>query len=242
MVKKCTKTTHTHDSRDSNYSNAVDGLDYVIREIQRQTPGTVWENCEDGGAMMTFNMVQNYVTSITNDANGALGSRQAAYGATYPFPPRYVDRYMSDDTLNSYLTRSFVFGGPWMQMNHLAELSPAERDFLGSEIQVFKRIRSTVRDGKVFHRTAPPGVFKTDALQSYNPATDTGVAVVTRNSAYNDYFDLFPSGLNPDSLYQVTFQDDRRVEMLSGNDLMVSGVRVNLAADKSAEVVYIQPK
>ena len=30
MVKKCTKTTHTHDSRDSNYSNAVDGINYVV--------------------------------------------------------------------------------------------------------------------------------------------------------------------------------------------------------------------
>ena len=46
--------------------------------------------------MMTFNMVQNYVTSITNDASGSLASRQAVYGATYPFPPRYAERYMPD--------------------------------------------------------------------------------------------------------------------------------------------------
>ena len=75
MVKVCTKTTHTHDPRDSNYSNAVDGINYVISEIQRQRPDVLWENCEDGGSMMTFNMVQSYVTSITNDASGALRSR-----------------------------------------------------------------------------------------------------------------------------------------------------------------------
>src|SRR5262249_55950358 len=85
MVKKCVKTTHSHDHRDSNYANAVDGIDYVLEEVQRQRPSVMWENCENGGNMMTFAMVQHYVTSITNDASGALGSRQAVWGATYPF-------------------------------------------------------------------------------------------------------------------------------------------------------------
>src|SRR5579883_3297540 len=34
MVKKCVKTTHTHDPRDSNYANAVDGIDAVIARIR----------------------------------------------------------------------------------------------------------------------------------------------------------------------------------------------------------------
>jgi alpha-galactosidase len=241
MVKKCTKTTHSHDPNDSNYANAVDGLDYVLQEVQRQTPGTVWENCEDGGNMMTFNMVKNYVTSITNDANGALGARKAVFGATYPFPPRYADRYMPDGALDTYTTRSFVFGGPWVQMNRLADLSSSDQDFLGREVQVFKYIRTTVRDGKVFHQAAP-GELLTDAIQSYNQTSDTGVAVVTRNNAQADHYDLFPSGLNPDGTYTVSFQDDNRIELLSGADLMSSGVRVSLPASKSSEVVYIQPK
>jgi alpha-galactosidase len=44
MVKKCTRTTHTHDRRDSNYSNAVDGLDAIVEEVQRQRPNVLWEN------------------------------------------------------------------------------------------------------------------------------------------------------------------------------------------------------
>src|SRR5579863_990087 len=120
MVKKCTKTTHTHDSRDSNYSNAVDGINYVIAQIQRQRPKVLWENCEDGGSMMTFNMVQNYVTSITNDASGALGSRQGVYGATYPFSPRFAERYMGEKPDSTYDTRSYMFGGPWYIMSQVS--------------------------------------------------------------------------------------------------------------------------
>ena len=92
MVKQCTKTTHTHDPNDSNYSNAVDGLNAVVSAIQAARPNVYWENCEDGGSMMTFNMVKSYVTSITNDASGSLAARTAVYGATYPFPPRGLRR------------------------------------------------------------------------------------------------------------------------------------------------------
>jgi alpha-galactosidase len=118
-VKKCLKKNHTHDWRDSNYSNSVEGLDYVIERVQQLRPYVLWENCEDGGNMMTFNMVRHYVTSITNDASGARDSRQAVWGATYPFPPRFADRYMPENPTSAYITRSYMFGGPWHLMNQL---------------------------------------------------------------------------------------------------------------------------
>src|SRR3974390_2516278 len=83
VIEECDKTTHTHDPADSNYSNSVNGLDAILTAIQSARPNVVGENCENGGNMMTFNMVKHYVTSITNDASGALQSRRAVYGATY---------------------------------------------------------------------------------------------------------------------------------------------------------------
>ena len=38
MVKECTKTTHTHDPADSNYSNSVDGVNAVLGAIQAARP------------------------------------------------------------------------------------------------------------------------------------------------------------------------------------------------------------
>jgi len=83
MVKQCTKTTHTHDPADSNYANSVQGINAVVSAIQQARPNVYWENCENGGNMMTFNMVQNYVTSITNDASGSLPARRAVFGARF---------------------------------------------------------------------------------------------------------------------------------------------------------------
>lgn len=239
VVKQCTKATHTHDPADSNYANSVDGLNYVVQAIQAARPNVVWENCENGGSMMTFNMVKNYVTSITNDASGSLQSRRAAYGATYPFSPRYSERYMpSSDGLTDYATHSYRFGGPWVLMNQLAGLNAGQFSFLESEIQNYKNGRASITGGKVYH-VLPPSQNGIDVIQSYNAGLDSATAVVTRAQSAGPYYTLRPQGLNPATQYLVTFEVSPMVYSMPGGQLMTNGVRVILPSTYSSEVVHI---
>src|SRR5260370_2398446 len=240
MVKKCTKTTHTHDPADSNYSNAVEGLNRVVADIQAARPNVSWENCADGGSMMTCNMVKQYVASITNDASGVAQARSGAYGATYPFPPRYADRYMGDQTLDKYTTRSFMFGGPWVFMNRLIDMNDDQQRFASSEIKVFKGMRPQLRGGQVYHLAAPAkdGI---DAIQSYDSAKNTAVAVVTRNGGTDDKYLLLLRGLALDTTYLVSFQEDPRLLTATGLQLMRSGVTVNVPDAQYSEIVFAIP-
>jgi hypothetical protein len=239
MVKLCTKTSHTHNPRDSNYSNAVEGLDAVIEHVEKLRPNVLWENCENGGNMMTFNMVRHYVTSTTNDASGALGSRQAVWGATYPFPPRFADRYMPETPSDVYITRSYMFGGPWHLMNQLAAMDSPTAAFAQSEIQIYKQLRDLINGGQVFHLMVAPGSGHTDALESYSPVQDSAVAIVTRDGDPADFVDLRLAGLQPYRNYQVHFQNDPRVLSMTGQDLMTIGVRVLLPSNQNSEIVYV---
>ena len=239
MVKTCTKTTHTHDPNDSNYSNAVNGINAVVSRLQALRPNVLWENCEDGGNMMTFRMVRSYVTSITNDASGAFASRQAAYGATYPFSPRYAERYMPQtDPVSTYGTRSYRFGGNWVLMNQLGALDPGQLGFLAEEIQSYKRQRAVISGGKVYHIFAPSsnGV---DVIQSYNAGLDAAVAVVTREATDTPEYNYKPAGLNPNSRYTVWFESSPSVYSMPGSQLMANGVKVVLPTPASSEVVHI---
>jgi hypothetical protein len=239
MVKQCAKTTHTHDPNDSNYANAVDGLNAVVAAIQAARPNVSWENCENGGNMMTFNMVKSYVTSITNDASGALDSRRAVYGATYPFPPRYAERYVPEtDGLNGYATHSYMFGGPWVLMNRLPDLAPDQTGFLAGQIQQYKTQRTGIAGGKVYH-ILPPSAAGTDIIESYNPLADSAVAVVTRPGSGNATLVFRPRGLNPDQRYVVRFERDTNTYIEPGAQLMSNGVQVQLPAPFSSEIVYI---
>ena len=183
MVKECTKSTHTHDPLNSNYDNAVNGLNYVVSTVTQIRPNVHWENCEDGGNMMTYQMVRNYVTSIAADDSGELTTRQAVYGVTYPFPPRYSDRYYPYEQTYKYITRSYMFGGPWILMNRLPALTDADFQLLADEISLYKRLRLRIRQGKVLHLSARPDGIVNDAIGSYHPETDSAIAFAYRNES-----------------------------------------------------------
>jgi len=240
LVKQCSKTTHSHHPANSNWANSEEGLDVIVSEIRRRT-GVVWENCANGGSMMTFKMVRNYVTSITNDASGSLGSRQGVYGATFPFPPRFADRYMPDQDLDTYTTRSFMFGGPWIFMNRLPELRPQDLALAAREIAIYKATRAAVRDGRVSHLTGRPAPGQVDAIQSYNESRDTALVIVTRESAPNNRYTLRLRNLVATRQYQVRFETATGRYVMSGAQLMTTGVEVSLPERLSAEIVYVEP-
>ncbi len=241
MVKECTKTTHTHDPLDSNYSNAVDGLNAVIAEIQRRRPQVNWENCENGGNMMTFNMVRHYVTSITNDASGSLGARRGVFGATYPFSPRYTDRYMPDERLDTYTTRSYMFGGPWLFMNRLTQMRPDDLRLAASEIQVYKTLRPRIRRAKIFHLSAWPDEERIEAIQSYDADTDTAIAFVTRHNGADDSYTLRLRGLRSRRNYLVRFEGLPSALTMTGAQLMNDGLLLTLPIPRTTEIVYAEP-
>jgi alpha-galactosidase len=242
MVKNCTKPSHSHHPANSNWDNAVNGINAVVTGVQQQRPNTHWENCEDGGNMMTFNMVKNYVTSITCDDSGPLTSRQAMWGATYVFPPRYTDRYMPDEQLNSYVTRSFMFGGPWIFMNRLPNLSRQSLEYAASEIRIYKAMRKSIRNGKVFHLTLRPEDTRTDAIQSLDPATGSAIMIATRAGSAAAPNPIRLRGLEPARSYRVRFADSPYTFSMTGLQLMTTGVRVNLPSMWSAEIVYVDPE
>jgi alpha-galactosidase len=241
MVKVCTKSTHTHDPLDSNYANAVDGLDWVVDEVLRQRPSAVWENCEDGGNMMTFAMTRRYVTSIASDNADVMTTRRSMYGATYPFPPRYTDRYMQDEELDTYTTRSYMFGGPWILMNQLPRMSSRDLAFAASEIQLYKTLRGRIRGGKVFHLLGPPRERAIDAIESYDPATDSAVVFVFRAGATESSETVMVRGLSAGRSYRVRFQNSSRALQGTGAELESRGVTVNLPELYSGEIVYVEP-
>jgi hypothetical protein len=241
MVKQCTKTTHTHHPENSNWANATSGLNFVVRAIQAQRPRVLWENCQDGGNMMTFNMVRNYVTSITADDSGELTTRQAIYGVTYPFPPRYSDRYMPSEELNNYITRSYMFGGPWILMNRLAQMRESDLQFLTSEIALFKSFRELIRDGKVHHYSPRPNGRIVDAIGSYNPERDTAIVFVYAPETRFTSFTFRPRDLRPDGVYRVRFQENPTTAVRTGIDLLQRGIRVDIPHSWFGEIVYIEP-
>ena len=240
LVRECKRTDHTHDARDSNFSNAVDGINRIVREIQQARPLTLWENCQDGGNMLSFNMPRNYVTSIAADDSGPLTTRQAVYAMSYVFPTRYMDRYMPSQVFSSYITRSYMFGGPWIHMNRLTEMDLDSLDFAAQEVALYKSLRERIRDGRVYHLTARPTETFIDVMESFDPATGRAILMAYRWLAEEESRTVKVKGLDRQAAYVVTFLESGRIYVLSGADLMDQGLEIPV--DKwSAEIVFLDP-
>lgn len=241
MVKGCFSRSHTHRPDDGNYSNSVEGLDEVIRAVQQQQPSLLWENCEDGGNMQTFKMLQQYATSIVNDNADFLITRRSVYGATYPFPPRYTDRYMEVSPWDTYRTRSHFFGGPLIIMDAMTRWQWFMHDFMKKEIQIYKRLRRHISEGKVYHLTPPPDGTFNDYLQSHLIESDKSVIFVFRQETAYDHELVYPRGLAPGKTYRVGFEDSGRAYTATGHEITAEGILVELPLQFTAEIVYIEP-
>ena len=67
------------------------------------------------------------------------------------------------------------------------------------------------------------------------------MVVVTRDGGDADFTSIRLAGLIAERDYLVHFQDDPRQLTMTGRQLMLDGVDVNLPATQCAEIVYVEP-
>jgi alpha-galactosidase len=242
MVKRCPHSHHTHTPGDSNYANAA-GLDTVIESVRQLRPHIVWENCEDGGCMLTFKMARLYHTSITVDNIATYATRQGVYGASYPFPPRYSSRYMQDAP-TAYTLRSAIFGGPLILMQRVTEWDETQLAETKAAIDQYKEVRSLLQKAKVIHLLAPrynvEGVgWGWDAIQAVSHDQGQSIILVYRAQGGSDRRTIHPRGLLPDAHYQVHQVDSGERYEKTGCQLMAEGLDLALP-ELSSDMIRIE--
>lgn len=243
MVKRCPQTSHTHAPGDSNYSNSTLGLDQVIGTVRRLRPQVVWENCEDGGCMLTYRMARLYHSSITVDNIATYATRQGIYGASYAFSPRYSVRYMQDDP-TPYTLRSAIFGGPLILMHRVTEWSPAQIAETQAAIAQYKELRQIVRDARIIH-LLPPRYnvagqgWGWDAIQAVAPDGTRSVVMVYRALGDTARATIRPRGLAAARTYRVALHDSGAVYELTGAALARDGITVELP-ELASEIIRIE--
>ncbi|HAJ37886.1 MAG TPA: alpha-galactosidase [Chloroflexi bacterium] len=243
VVKRCLRDDHTHAPGDSNYANSTAGLDRVIMAVRRAHPQLVWENCEDGGCMMTYRMARLCHTSITVDNIATYATRQGIYGASYPFSPRYSVRYFEDEP-TPYTLRSAIFGGPLILMQRIGEYDAQQMADAKAAIAQYKHLRTIIRGGKVIHLLPPRHNVEHhgrgwDAIQAVTPDQTRSVVMVYRALGGPDERTIRPRGLRAGATYTVSYADAGITVTRTAEDIQERGVRVALN-ELSSEVIELE--
>lgn len=242
VVKRCLRTGHTHAPGDSNYANSTTGLDRVIAAVRRAHPHLVWENCEDGGCMLTYRMARLCHTSITVDNIATYATRQGIYGASFPFSPRYSVRYFEDEP-TPYTLRSALFGGPLILMQRIGDYDARQMADTRAAIAQYKHLRTIIRGGKVIHLLPPRHNVEHhgrdwDAIQAVTPDQTRSVVMVYRALGGPPERTIRPRGLRPGASYTVRYADAGRVEVRRAEEIQEQGLTVALD-ELSSEVIEL---
>ena len=242
VVKRCTRTDHTHGPGDSNYACSTAGLDQVILAVRRAHPHLVWENCEDGGCMMTYRMARLCHTSITVDNIASYATRQGIYGASYPFSARYSVRYMEDEP-TPYTLRSALFGGPLIFMQRIGDWDAQQMADTKAAIAQYKQLRTIIRDAKVIHLLPPRTNVEhfgrdRDAIQAVSLDQARSVVMVYRAVGGVAERTIQLRGLRPGASYTVRYADAGHQRVYGADSLHEIGLVVALA-ELSSEVIEL---
>lgn len=243
MVKRCTRNDHSHAPGDSNYAGSALGIDRVIETLRREHPHVVFENCEDGGCMLTYRMARLYHTSITVDNIATYATRQGIYGGSYPFSPRYSVRYMEDDP-TLYTLRSAIFGGPLILMQRITDWNETQMQATRDAIRQYKALRTIVRDAKIIHLLPPQSNvdglgWGWDAIQAVAPGKSRSVVMVYRAQGGPETAVIRPRGLHPERRYRVQFAEGGHWSESTGAALAEEGIMVPLP-QFGAEIIRLE--
>ena len=242
MVKACYGGDSSCLSDDHNYTNSVEGIDQVIETVRRLRPQVIWENCEDGGCMLTYQMARLYHTTITVDNIATYATRQGVYGASYPFSPRYSVRYMQDDP-TPYTLRSAIFGGPLILMQRVTEWTEDQMAQTRAAIEQYKALRGLVRDAKIIHLIPPRNNLDGkgwgwDAIQAVSADQSRSVVMVYRALGGAPDKVIRLRGLEPGAVYAVRLADAGVTMQASGAALASDGIPVRID-EFASEVIHL---
>ncbi len=238
-----------------NYLTFAEGFDLIMERVHAARPDVLLEHCDNGIGLPTFKMVAQHMTSIGADAQGSQFERVATWRISRVLPPRYLDHYVCeqlapgtrfDAPLGDYEYRSQIFGGPMILMTDIMALQPGGDDWnaLVRTIDLFKRIRRRVIEGKVLHLLEPQPVERVgngwdgwDAIGSYHEATDTAVILAFRIGGHLDERVIPVHGIDAATDYVITYEDRDDRQVRRGADIMANGIPLSLPGPVQPRVV-----
>lgn len=238
-----------------DYLTVAEGFDVILQRLHQLRPNVLLEHCDNGMALPTFKMTAQNVTSIGADAIGSQYERVATWRISRVLPPRYLDHYVTEqlapgvpftEPFGDYEYRSQIFGGPMILMTDLMALQEGSDDWnaLARTIDLVKRIRHRVVEGKVLHLLEPQPVERVgddwdgwDAIGSYHPEHDSAVILAFRLGGELDERVIPVHGLNPSSRYRISFEDRPDVEERTGAGIMADGIPLSLPGPGQPRIV-----
>ena len=238
--KECLSVRHT------------DAVYRIYGNLKRRFPHVIFENCASGGGRTDLGIMKHFHHTWVSDWQRAPHSLLITNGMTMALPPERVDRLFAGMNCHPFGSldlqmRNTMLGH--MTLNVIApadaEINPEQLAFVRHSTDIYKHfIRPFLPTAKVFHHTPEADRCQKEGFLALEIAASDrcrGAAVVyalpgVKTATYR----FIPRGLDMAKTYRVTLDNSGAVLTLSGYALQNAGIRIQLPAALSSELILFE--
>ena len=242
----------TDSRRECRSIKQVEGFYKLYNNLKKKFPDVVFENCAGGGGRTDVGMVSNFNHTWVSDWQVPPRSVLITNGMTMALPPERVDRLVAGMGCHTYASldlhmRNAMFGH--ISLNVFgprdAEMNPQVFEFIRHSTDLYKSfIRPILPKSMIYHHTPDTKEAIKNGLAVIELVSDDmtkgvlGVFTLACNAG--NPVTVHPKGLDAGKNYRVYFDNTRTSALVSGYELMNSGIRIAIPSSLSSELITFE--
>lgn len=219
------------------------GVYGILRRLRERHPDVTFETCSGGGGRIDLGMFRFTDQAWVSDNTDPYDRLRIQEGFSMVYPARTMMCWVSDsgkwikgrESSITYRFHSAMMGSLGIGGN-LTEWSDEDLEESRGLVEKSKEVREVVQGGDQY-RLLSPRKGDTTAVQYVSRDRAKSVLFVLRSA--HQFPDPVPTiflrGLKPETLYHTTAED----EPVSGEALMLRGIKVQLNEELSSELIEI---
>jgi alpha-galactosidase len=249
MWINCDRPGHGHGATDGNFAH-VKGLYDVLSSLRAAYPDLVLENVSGGGNRLDLGMLRFSDVAWMSDHTGpSVHVRHNLQGLSAVFPPAYLLSFVIDqgeEPLHraadiSLYFRSRMQGALGLSFT-IDGFSDAELTAMAHEIGTYKAMRGTLSaaDAALLSPQASRANGPAwDILQEMTAGAEQLLVIAVQSDAGVRKTNVKPTGLQPETTYQVQSVDRGLLGTATGGDLMRDGIDVVSSPGTAAHILML---
>ena len=227
----------------------VENLYEIIDRLRAKHPKLEIESCSGGGARVDLGILRRSDQVWPSDNTDALDRLSIQSGFTEAYTPHVMIAWVTDapDWLHARATPlkfrfEVAMSGALALGADLSKWSDEDNAFAAKMIALYKQIRPTVQNGKLYRLRSPESDFSAIEYVSEDANQIVLFAYLHSQRFGRSVPRLALQGLDPHATYQVQTSDDalKGTDKISGLDLLHRGLQLNLRGDYDSAVIVLE--
>ncbi len=252
MWVNCDRPGHGHGATDGSFAH-VNGLYSILSQLRARYPDLLIENVSGGGNRLDFGMLQYSDVAWMDDRTApSVHVRHNVQGLSAAFPPAYLLSFVTDHSeepihdapdLSLYF-RSRMEGALGLCFRG-ASLSFDDETSIAHEVAIYKTMRATLSlaaGALLTPQAAAENGPAWDVLQETHATGADTLLYAFQSDSGVESVNVRPTGLDPQTQYEVRSVDAGLLGTASGADLMANGIDLVQSPATAAHVLILSVK